>query len=131
MNPAFFTSLIVAVGLLGGCTSGPRQDEQVLRSYRIGMSHDEARAILSGTQPLASTSRPSAGWLAAGDVPYRAARAALACENSHTGAVVQTCEVYWIGRHTSTPLVAGGVWFDYLYFDGHEKLIGFDRRFVD
>src|SRR5689334_22158266 len=110
-----FTPFILVVGLLAGCASSPHQDEQILRSYRVGMSHDEARAVLSGAKPLVSALRPSAGWSGAGDVPYKAARAALAFEGSHAGAVVQTCEVFWIGRHTSVPLVAGGVWFDYLY----------------
>ena len=126
------TPFILVVGLLVGCcATGPHQDEQILQSYRVGMSHDEVRAVLSGTQPLVSASRPSTGWSAAGDVPYKAARAALAFEGSHAGAVVQTCEVYWIGRHTSVPMVAGGVWFDYLYFDSQGRLVGFNRRFVD
>ena len=54
-----------------------------------------------------------------------------AFEKHHAGVAVQTFEVYWVGRHTSVPLTVGGVWFDFLYFDGHDRLLGFDREFVD
>jgi apolipoprotein N-acyltransferase len=123
--------LLLAAGLLAGCASGPRYDEQVLESYRVGMAHEEVHELLKGTRLMYLASRPSAGWAAASKDDLRAARAAAAFEQAHTGAVVQTCEVYWIPRHTSVPVAAGGVWFDYLYFDSDKKLLGWNRRFVD
>ena len=53
-----------------------------------------------------------------GDVPYKAARAALASERSHSDTTVQTCEVYWVGRHTSVPFLGRRRMVDYLYLTG-------------
>ena len=52
-------------------------------------------------------------------------------ERTHPGAVIQSCEVYRIGRHMSVLMAVGGVWFDYLYFDSQDSLVGYHRRFLD
>ena len=117
--------------LLAGCVSGPRYDEQVLKSYRVGMTEQEVREVLKGTRLLDSVSRPSGGWAAASKDELREARAAAAFESANSGAVVERCDVYWIPRHTSVPMAIGGVWFDYLYFGSDGKLLGFNRQFVD
>jgi hypothetical protein len=95
------------------------------------MTREEAHALLTGASLRSSVSRPTAGWSATDDSHDRAGRAVFHYERAHPEATIQSCEVYWVGRHTSVPLVAGGVWFDYLYFDGHDRLVGYHRRFLD
>jgi hypothetical protein len=126
-----FTPYILLLGFLVGCVSGPRYDEQVRQSYRTGMTRDEAHAVLVHARLLSSVSRPATGWSATDDSNHRAGRAAFHFERGHPEATVQSCEVYWVGRDTSVPLAVPGVWFDYLYFDGKERLVGYDRRFLD
>lgn len=125
-----FPIAILAVGLLAGCASGPRYDEHVRQSYRTGMSRDEAHALLAQTA-LSSVSRPAAGWSSTDDSNHQASRAAFHYERKHPGTKVESCEVYWIGRHTSVPLAVGGVWWDYLFFDEYDKLLAYHRRFLD
>ena len=124
-------SLILAVGLLGGCATGPGYDEQVRHSYRNGMTRDEAHAVLAYASLLSSVSRPPAGWSATDDSNHQANRAAVHFEREHPDTMVRSCEVYWVGRHTSVPLAVGGVWWDYLFFDSQDKLLGYHRRFLD
>ena len=126
-----FTLLILTLALLAGCASGPGYDEQVRQSYRVGMTREEAHALLAGASLRSSVSRPAAGWSATDDSNDQAGRAAFHYERIHPDSAVQSCEVYWVGRHTSAPLVAGGVWFDYLFFDGLDRLLGYHRRFLD
>ena len=126
-----FTILISTLALLAGCASGPGYDEQVRQSYRVGMTREEAHTLLAGASLRSSVSRPAAGWSATDDSNDQAGRAAFHYERTHPDSAVQSCEVYWVGRHTSVPLVAGGVWFDYLYVDSDKKLLGWNRRFVD
>jgi hypothetical protein len=126
-----FTPFILVVALLSGCASGPGYDEQVKQSYRVGMTREEAHTLLAGATLRSSVSRPTAGWLATDDSNDQAGRAAFHYERAHPAPSVQSCEVYWVGRHTSVPLVAGGVWFDYLFFDSQDRLLGYHRRFLD
>ena len=95
------------------------------------MTREETHTLLVHASLRASVARPAAGWSAAADRDGQAGRAAFYYERTHPGATVQSCEVYWVGRHTSVPLVAGGVWFDHLYFDRQDRLIGYHRRFID
>jgi len=126
-----FTPLLLALGLLAGCASGPSYDEQVAHLYRTGMTRDETHVALGPTGLLSSLSRPASGWSATDDSNHQASPAAFHFEREHPGATVQSCEVYWVGRHTSVPLAAGGVWWDYLFFDAQDKLVGYHRRFLD
>jgi hypothetical protein len=50
-------------------------------------------------------------------------------ERSHPSAV-EACDVYWVG-HTNPPSMYYGKRLNYFYFDGDEKLIGFDRWVID
>jgi hypothetical protein len=126
-----FLVVMLSVGLLAGCASGPGYDEQLRQSYRTGMTLDEAHALLGQTVLLSSVARPQSGWSSTDDSNHQASRAAFHYERGHPGTSVALCEVYWIGRHTSVPLAVGGVWWDYLFFDSHDKLLGYHRRFLD
>ena len=123
--------LILVIGLFTGCTSGPGYDERVRQSYRVGMTREEAHTLLVGASLQSSVTRPAAGWSSTDDSDNQAGRASFRYERDHPESAVQSCEVYWVGRHTSVPLVAGGVWFDYLYFDSQDRLLGYHRRFLD
>jgi hypothetical protein len=125
-----FGLIILTVGLLARCASGPGYDEQVRQSYRTGMSRDQAHGLLGQAGLLSSVLRPATGWSSAGDNNHQASRAAFHYEREHPNSTV-ACEVYWVGRHTSAPLVVGGVGWDYLFFDSHENLLGYHRRFLD
>ena len=122
---------ILAAVLLAGCAGSPRHDEQLRQSYRTGMTRDEAHALLGQASLLSSVSRPASGWSPADGGDHQAGMAAFRHEHDHPGSDVASCEVYWVGRHTSAPLAAGGVWWDYLFFDSHDKLLGHHRRFLD
>jgi hypothetical protein len=124
------TLFILTFALLAGCETGPGYDEQVRRSYHAGMSRDEAHALLA--QPaMSSVSRPTTGWSPTDDTNHQASRAAFHYEREHPDTRVYSCEVYLVGRHTSAPLAVGGIWWDYLFFDCHDNLIGYHRRFLD
>jgi hypothetical protein len=124
-----FTPFILALALLAGCATGPHFDEQVRQSYRTGMSRDEAHALLPA--PMSSVSRPTIGWSSTDKSHHDASSFAFYYERQHPDTRVESCEVYWIPRHTSAPLAAGGIWFDYLFLDSHDKLLGYQRAFLD
>jgi hypothetical protein len=126
-----FALIILILGLLVGSPASADNHELVEQTYRTGMSREEIHAVLTYASLLTSASRPKSGWSDASDGGYNAGRAAFHFERTHPEAKVQTCEVYWVGRETSVPLAVGGVWFDYLYFDRQDRLVGFYRRFVD
>lgn len=100
------------------------------RLLRRGPHRDEAHALFTQTA-LSSASRPTTGWSTTDDSNHQATRAAFRYEREHPNTRVELCEVDWIGRHTSVPLAVGGVWWDYLFFDDHDKLPGYRRRFLD
>lgn len=125
------TAFALVLGLLAGCATGPAYDEHVRQSYRIDMTREEAHTLLAYASLLNSVTRPTLGWSSTDDGSHQAGRAAFHYEHEHPGAVVHSCEVYWVGRHTSVPLVAGGVWWDYLFFDSEDRLLGYHRRFLD
>lgn len=124
------TALILSTLLIAGCAIGAKSRPQPSQIYRLNMDRAAAQAALIGGRFLVSLKRPGTGW-EPGDVYYQAPEAALAFEDSHVPATVETCDVLWIGKRGSRALGAEGVWFDYLYFDAADKLIGFYRRFVD
>jgi hypothetical protein len=54
-NPLMrFAPYILVLGLLAGCVSSPRYDEQVRQCYRAGMTRDEAHAVLVHARLLSS-----------------------------------------------------------------------------
>src|SRR5688572_19663110 len=112
---------IIILGLLAGCASGPRYDEQIKQGYRPGMSRDEAHTLLAHSRLRSSATRPATGWSASSKDD--AARAAFHFARFHPGTTVQTCEVYWVWRHTSVPMAVPGIWYDYLFFDSQDKLL--------
>jgi hypothetical protein len=123
--------IIFTAGLFVGCASRPRYDEHVRQSYRTGMTREEAHALLAHANLMSSVPRPACGWSSTDDSNNQASRAAFHFERKHPDVKVESCEVYWVGRHTSAPLAVGGVWWDYLFFDSHDRLLGYHRRFLD
>jgi len=126
MKSAF---LALTLLLLCGCASGPHFDEQVLAFYQTGAARDEVQAKV-GFAPMASVVRPKEGWQAKRDLNHGADASAARFE-AEKKAEVYRVEVYWIGRGTSIPLAAGGVWWDYLFYDSSDHLLGYQRRFLD
>ena len=124
-------SLVIVFASIFACTSRQRYDDLVLSSYRVGMTREEAHTLLAQAQLMTAVSRPAEGWPASDATPSRVGRAASQFELSHKGTVVHSCEVYWVGRATSVPMVPGGVWWDYLFYDKQDKLVGYVRRFLD
>ena len=124
-------SIVLALGLLAGCVTDPSHDEVVLRSHRPGVTRAALHAELGDAEPFTSVSRPANGWSCTEADDHGASRVACLYEQEHPGKVVASCEVYWVGRATSVPMTAGGVWWDYLLFDSDDKLLGYHRRFLD
>ena len=102
-----------------------------LEAYRAGMRHDEVRVVLAGLKPVLAVSRPAKGWGEAGETRFKVAQEAMAYEQKHPHTLVQTCEIYWVQRDSSVPLAVGGVWFDYLFFDRDDRLLGSARRLME
>ncbi len=124
---ALFLTLLVGVG----CSTGQHADEELLSSYRVGMSREDVHVLLKDYSLIASASRPVDGWATSGPVDERLARIASRYERDNPGVTVSSAEVYWVGRYTSAPLVAGGVWFDYFLFDSEGRVLAFLRQFAD
>jgi hypothetical protein len=123
-----FPTVLVLV-LLAACASRPHFDKQVLQLYQPGKPREEIQHGI-GSAPLGSVVRPKEGWHAPRRVNHGADSFAAAFE-AEKKVEAHRVDVYWIGRHTSIPIVAGGVWFDYLFYDGSDRLLGYRRRFVD
>ena len=131
-------TLFLVSGLLLSCASRPRStshavstpphSKAALHSYSLGMSRREVRADLSDSWLLVSASRPVTGW--SSHVLPPAGGRAVKFERSHEGSLVEKCDVYWVG-HTNAPKMNYGIWLNYFYFDGDDKLIGFDRWVID
>jgi len=125
------TPFLLVPCLVAACAIGPSYDEQIWQDYRVGMTRDEVHAMLAEADLLVTATRPPSGWSDTVEDDHGAARAARTFERAHPEATVETCEVFWVDRHTSLPLAVGGVWFDYLFSDGEDRLLGYERRFVD
>ena len=120
---------ILVVGLLAGCSSPPRH-QQNPHAYALGTGREQIHATLGDNRLLATATRPDEGWSGRGD--FDVARAAAAFEQANPWVTVQACDVYRIERGTSVPFATTlGVYFDFLYFDKENRLLGYDRRFVD
>jgi hypothetical protein len=94
----------------------------------LGQKRDDLRARLQDSCLVLAASRPVNGW--SWEVSRLAGRFALEFENSHAGALVQSCDVYWLG-HTNAPLRYLGIRLKYFYFDRNDRLIGSDSWVLD
>ena len=125
----FLVQLIFA----GGCFSSPDpSNEELARIYHIGMTRADVAELhrRNGCDeaPMKVFTRPPAGWAAATPEPtYRVEALLEKYESEHPGLVAQTCEVRWVPRG----FMGLGVYWDYIWFDEADRLLGFKRRFVD
>lgn len=122
--------LVFVLAFVAGCATGPRPDERIAKAYQTGMTREAVHQLLGNARPLESVLRPAGGW-SGSDTRYMANRAAAYFEREHHGVLVQSCEVYWIARGSNVAWVVGGVFWDYLFFDGDGKLLGYHRRLLD
>jgi len=116
-------SAATLLAVVCGCSHNPT-DAELASVYRIGMTRGEAENLLS--EPMRVETRPTDGWPRDEKSAERIAAFASAFERNH-GAVVRTCEVHWVPRG----FMGMGIWWDYLYFGPDDRLLGFQRRFVD
>ena len=115
--------LLSLVALIGaGCSHDPPAAEL----YHIGMTRQDVTARFG--EPEAATTRPANGW------PRRSGGsggddlgAFAGAFERECGVQVQTSEYYWVNRG----FMAMGIYWDYLFFDADDRLLGFYRRFVD
>lgn len=89
--------------------------------YRLGMSRADLQSHLDH-KPFASATRGGDGWSA--EPRAGIDRFARGYEARH-GTVVVHCDVFFVPRNWS------GVWYDYVFYDEFERIIGFHRRFMD
>jgi len=122
--------LVLVIAFVAGCASRLHQDERMAKAYQTGMTREAVHQVLDNARPLESVLRPMGGW-SGSDTRYMANRAVAYFEREHHGVSVQSCEVYWIARGSSVAWAVGGIWWDYLFFDGDGKLLGYHRRFLD
>jgi hypothetical protein len=116
-------SALCALALFCGCSQSPAKDE-VAHVYRTGMTRADAANVM-GKLTWVET-RPAGGWDETQETVERIGLFASRFEKSR-GTIVQTCEVYWVPRG----FMGLGVWWDYLFFGPDDRLLGFQRRFVD
>jgi hypothetical protein len=84
------------------------------------------RKNMWGEAPLKVFTRPADGWGEVDDPVYRV-NAMLTKFERERGLVVQTCEI----RDVPRALGGTGVYWDYVWFDEHDRLLGFKRRAKD
>ncbi len=109
-----------------------KYDEGLSHAYRPGLTREELRVHLSYAKLLISSTRSPTGWSHFNEKnDYHLQKAVAAFERQHPGLIVESCDVYWVGRHTNVPLAIGGVWWDYLFFNKDGILLGYYRRFLD
>jgi hypothetical protein len=108
--------------------AGEHEPAKTNELYHVGMSSEELRVAVSNSCLVASALRPTNGWSRRVALP--AGARAMKFEFSHSGVVVQHCDVYWVG-HTNRPSMYYGIWLHYFYFDNGNKLVGFNSVILD
>jgi hypothetical protein len=124
--------LIVAHAICGGCSSRDPTNEELARVYHTGMTRADVAEVHRRNgfdePPMKVFTRPAQGWESAPpDELYKAEVLLAKYEREHPGLVAQTCEVRWVPRG----FMGLGVYWDYIWFDEGNRLLGFKRRFVD
>jgi len=134
-GPAFGLYAL-AIGLLAGCATHPRQSMQAtppqrsqhaIHSFSVGMTRGQVREDLTDSWLLVSASRPAGGW--SSQISPPAGGQAATFERFHSDAV-EACDVYWVG-HTHAPAMYYGIRLNYFYYDRNQRLIGFERWVID
>lgn len=115
-------SFLFLLAALAGCGSSTMDPGP----YAPGLKREEL--ALPGAA-IALEYRPASGWETVQGT-HEIGKAVLAFERQHPGTAVERCEVYWSDRRTSVSFVQGVYW-DYLFFDRDNRLLGSWRRLVD
>jgi hypothetical protein len=108
--------------------SGGSDPAKTNELYHVGMSREQLRVAVSNSWLVASATRPTNGW--SSPIAAPAGGRALQFEFSHSGVVVQYCDVYWVG-HANRPDPYYGRRLHYFYFDNGNKLVGFNSVVLD
>ena len=126
--------LLISVQLIAcGCFSRPDPtNEQLAKIYHVGMTRADVAEVHRRNgfdeKPMKVFTRPADGWESATpDEMYRVEALLAKYEREHPGLVAQTCEVRWVPRG----FMGLGVYWDYIWFDEGDRLLGFKRRFLD
>jgi hypothetical protein len=124
--------LIVAQLLCAGCHGHDPTNEELARIYHTGMTRADVAELFrregSDEKPMKVFVRPVQGWESSPlDKLYEVGPLLAKYEREHPGLVAQTCEVRWVPRG----FMGMGVYWDYIWFDEGDRLLGFKRRFVD
>jgi hypothetical protein len=122
--------LVVVQLLAGGCTPPDPGSEELARIYHIGMTRADVaelhRRQLGDEAPMKVLVRPADGWAGVTEPPYRL-DVLLGKFERDRGLVAQTCEV----RSVPRGFMGLGVYWDYVWFDEDDRLLGFKRRAMD
>ena len=128
-------SIIVVLGCLplaiGGCASSREpSSEELGRIYHVGMTRADVaelhRKNMYGEAPLKVFTRPAGGWGEVTDQRYRV-DVLLTKFEKERGLIVQTCEIRDVPRR----FMGTGVYWDYIWYDEDDRLLGFRRRAMD
>ena len=115
----------------GGCfSSRDPTNEELAKIYHVGMTRADVaelhRKNMFGEEPVKVFTRPAGGWGGAKDEMYRVDVLLTKFERER-GLIVQTCEI----RDVPRGFMGLGVYWDYIWFDEDDRLLGFKRRFID
>jgi hypothetical protein len=122
--------LIIGPLVCGGCSSRDPTRAELARIYHVGMTRADVaelhRKNLFGEEPLKVFTRPAGGWGEAADPTYRVDVLLTKFERER-GLTVVTCEI----RDVPRGFMGLGVYWDYIWFDEDDRLLGFRRRVMD
>ena len=123
--------LILVQLVCGGChSSRDASSAELARIYHVGMTRADVaelhRKNMFGEEPSKVFTRPADGWATVTERPYRVDVLLTKFERER-GLRVQTCEV----RDVPRGLMGTGIYWDYIWFDEDDRLLGFRRRAVD
>jgi hypothetical protein len=124
--------LIVAQVICAGCSSHDPTHAELARIYHSGMTRADVAELFrrdgSDEKPMKVFVRPVQGWESSPpEKLYQVGPLLAKYEREHAGLVAQTCEV----RRVPRGLMGLGVYWDYIWFDEGDRLLGFKRRSLD
>jgi hypothetical protein len=127
----YAVGLIVVQLVCVGCRSSrDPSSEELARIYHVGMTRADVaelhRKNMFGEEPTKVFTRPAGGWGAAKDEVYRVDLLLTKFERER-GLIVQTCEI----RDVPRGFMGLGIYWDYIWFDENDRLLGFRRRLMD
>src|SRR5262249_5666606 len=100
-------------------------------SYALGLSQQAVAAAVCDSCLVMCASRPSTG--GSKEISRPAGSMAMRFERSHAGTAVAKCDVYWLGHYDAPGEATGyaGVDLTYFYFDGNDKMMGYETLIFD